>query len=635
MCGLTGVFAFTEGGRLALVGLRQASEALRHRGPDAGGLYLHGPVGLAHRRLSVIDLSSEANQPFTDAGGRYTIIFNGEILNYKQLRAKLEQGGIRFRTNADTEVLLQLYLQQGQDCLKKLRGFFAFAIYDAADESLFIARDRFGEKPLLYYKDAGKFLFGSEMSALLALGVPREVDYTSLLQYLQLSYVPAPASMLQGVKKLLPGHSLFIRKGRVQERSWYRLPFNAEKAANNPLPYKQQQVKLQQLMEQAVAERLVADVPVGAFLSGGIDSSVVVALAAGLNPQLKTFSVGFKDQPYFDETHYARLVAQKYKTDHTELLLRNHDLYEHLSGMLDALSEPFADSSALAMYALSRYAGGQVKAVLSGDGADELFGGYNKHWAEYKIAAGGITAGAVKQLGFLWEALPASRSGAWGNKVRQLQRFATGADMPAAARYWFWATWQTEMEAMALLLPEKQALTNRRLYNATKNRMLECFNAKPCTINNVLCADWQLVLANDMLPKADLMGMANGLEIRSPFLDHRLVKYAFSLPVASKIDAGIRKKILRETFRAVLPPELFKRPKKGFDIPLQSFLQTEGRSLLQEYLSDDFVVAQGIFDVQQTRNIRQGMNSFSVPSVQTKAWMLLVFQHWWKKYLKV
>lgn len=635
MCGLTGVFAFSDAGKQALAGLQQASEALRHRGPDAEGMYLHGPVGLAHRRLSIIGPAPEANQPFTDASGRYTIIYNGEILNYKQLRAELQQSGVQFRTNADTEVLLQLYLQQGQDCLKKLRGFFAFAVYDVGDESLFIARDRFGEKPLLYYKDADKFLFGSEMSALLALGVPREVDYTSLLQYLQLSYVPAPASMLQGVKKLLPGHSLFIRQGRVQEKVWYRVPFNAEKAVNNPLSYKQQQVKLQQLMEQAVADRLVADVPVGAFLSGGIDSSVVVALAAGLNPQLKTFSVGFKDQPYFDETPYARLVAQKYKTDHTELLLGNQDLHEHLSGMLDAMSEPFADSSALAVYTLSKYAGSQVKAVLSGDGADELFAGYNKHRAEYRVAAGGVTAAAVKQLGFLWNALPASRSGVWGNKVRQLQRFATGAGMSAAKRYWFWATWQPEAEAMALLLPEKRALTYPRLYRARKNRLLECLDTKPYTMNSVLCADWQLVLANDMLPKIDLMGMANSLEIRSPFLDHRLVKYAFSLPATSKINTGIRKKILQETFRDMLPPELFKRPKKGLEIPLLSFLQSEGHCLLQEYLSDEFMAEQGIFDVQQTRNIRQRMNSSSATSVQTKAWMLLVFQHWWKKYLKI
>ncbi len=614
--------------------LRQASEALQHRGPEAEGLYRHGPVGLAHRRLSLIDPAPEANQPFTEATGRYTIVFNGEVFNYKQLRAALQQSGLPLQTTSDTEVVLQLYIQQGPDFLTKLRGFFALAIYDAAAQSLFIARDRYGEKPLLYYRDADQFLFGSEMSALLALGVPREVDYTSLFQYLQLTYVPAPAAMLRGVTKLLPGHALFIRQGKVQHLQWYRLPFDAAKAAHNPLPYPQQQVKLQQLLEEAVAERLVADVPVGAFLSGGIDSSVVVALASGQVSHLQTFSVGFKDAPYFDETHYARLVAHKYNTNHTELLLRNEDLHQHLTGMLDALSEPFADSSALAVYALSQHAGKKVKAVLSGDGADELFAGYNKHRAEYKVKAGGVAVAAVQQFRKVWEALPASRSTALGNKVRQLQRFATGAGLSARERYWFWTSWQQEAEAIALLNPDKQQFVYDEVYQERKNNLLQCFAGNPYDLNTVLCADWQVVLANDMLPKIDLMGMANNLEIRSPFLDHRLVEFVFALPVTSKIDNVIRKKILQETFRKILPAELFNRPKKGFEIPLQSFLTTEARGLLGEYLSDDFIAAQGIFDVQQIRNIRQRLNSASIASVQTKAWILLVFQHWWKNYLQ-
>ncbi len=614
--------------------LRQASAALRHRGPDADGLYLHGSVGLAHRRLSIIDPAAEANQPFSDESGRYTIIFNGEIFNYKQLRTALQQQGVLFRTTSDTEVVLQLCMREGQKCLHKLQGFFVFAMYDAATESLFIARDRFGEKPLLYYSDANQFLFGSEMAALLALGVPREVDCVSLLQYLQLSYVPAPASMLRGVRKLLPGHVLHIQKGQVQEEVWYTLPFNAAKAARNPQPYEQQQQALAQLMEQAVVDRQVADVSVGAFLSGGIDSSVVVALAAKHNPSLQTFSIGFKEQPYFDETHYARLVAQKYKTDHTELLLHTGDLYEHLCGMLNNLSEPFADSSALAVYVLSKYAGKRVKAVLSGDGADELFGGYNKHRAFYSAAAGGATTRAIRQLRWLWDALPASRTGARGNKVRQLQRFAQGAAMPADARYWFWASWQHETAAAALLHPQKRAFALAESYYSRKKSVLNPLVENPVDLNSVLLADWQLVLANDMLPKIDLMGMANSLEVRSPFLDHRLAAYVFTLPASSKVQAGIRKKILQETFREALPPELLKRPKKGFEIPLQTLLKSEGRHLVEEYLSDAFVAEQGMFDVQQVRNLRQQLNSASSSSVETPVWMLLVFQYWWKHHLQ-
>ncbi|MCJ8165797.1 asparagine synthase (glutamine-hydrolyzing) [Pontibacter sp. E15-1] len=633
MCGITGVFAFTEAGRNAQGRLPGAVAALHHRGPDAEGVYVHGPVALGHRRLALIAPSPAAHQPFTSSDGRYTLVFNGEIFNYGKLRKELEARGACFRTNSDTEVLLHLYARERQECLKKLTGFFALAIYDAVEESLFLARDRYGEKPLLYYKSADHFLFGSEMAALLQLGVPREVDYTSLYQYLQLTYVPAPASMLKNVKKLLPGQALIIQRNRVQEHTWYRLPFDGEKAAQNPLTYTQQQAKLRKLLQQAVSDRLVADVPVGAFLSGGLDSSVVVALAAQQVPRLKTYAVGFPEQPLFDETRYARLVATQYDTDHTELRLSTYDLYKSLSGMLDSLSEPFADSSALAVYALSKHVGQEMKAVLSGDGADELFAGYNKHRAEYLAQSGGMAAGAVRQLKFLWDALPKARNSFAANKVRQLQRFAAGASMAPAARYWFWATWQQETDALALLAPQHRASAQSRLCRARKNRLLDCVDKNFYNINNVLCADWQLVLANDMLPKIDLMGMANGLEIRSPYLDHRLVKFAFSLPGTSKIDGKQQKKLMRDTFQELLPPALHGRPKQGFEIPLRSFLQTEGKCLVNELLSDRYVAAQGIFDVQHTQRIRRQLYAENAAPVESTAWTLLVFQHWWQRYM--
>jgi asparagine synthase (glutamine-hydrolysing) len=633
MCGITGVFAFTEVGRATLARLPKAVAALQHRGPDSDGLFFSGPVGLGHRRLSLIAPTAAANQPFTSADGRYALTFNGEIFNYIKLRGELEAKGVVFRTDSDTEVLLQLYARERQECLKKLTGFFSLAIYDAEEQSLFLARDRFGEKPLLYYRDADKLLFGSELAALMQLGVPREVDYTSLYQYLQLTYVPAPATMLKGVKKLLPGQAVYIRGDRVQENVWYRLPFDGEKAARNPRSYQQQQAKLSKLMKQAVSDRLVADVPVGAFLSGGIDSSIVVALAAQQVPKLKTYTVGFPDQPFFDETRYARLVADKYGTDHTELCLTTNDLYKNIFGMLDSLSEPFADSSALAVFALSHQVGQEVRAALSGDGADELLGGYNKHLAEYNILAGGAKAMAVQKLGFLWDLLPKSRNSFVANKVRQLQRFAAGAQLPPRERYWLWATWQQEAEALVLLRPEHREVACSRLYRARKGRLVECVSRNLYDLNHVLCADWRMVLANDMLPKVDLMGMANGLEIRSPYLDHRVVKFAFSLPASSKIDQNFQKKILRDTFRSLLPPALFKRPKKGFEIPLLSFLQSEGKGLVSDYLSDAFITSQGIFEVSQVQVIRQLLNSKNAAVVQNKTWMLLVFQYWWEKYV--
>ncbi|WP_439880216.1 asparagine synthase (glutamine-hydrolyzing) [Pontibacter sp. MBLB2868] len=633
MCGLTGVFAFSESGKVMQQQLQAASGALQHRGPDAAGLFLHGPIGLAHRRLSIIAPSPNADQPFTDPQGCCTIVLNGEIFNYQKLREELQVKGVQFTTSSDTEVVLQLYKREGQEFLKKLRGFFALAIYDSQQQSLFLARDRSGEKPLLYYKDADRFMFGSELGALFELGVPRELDYTSLYQYLQLTYVPAPASMIKGVKKLLPGHSLLIKNGKVHNSMWYRLPFDPEKASHNLLTYKQQQAKLRQLMEQAVSDRLVADVPVGAFLSGGIDSSVVVALASKQVEGLKTFSVGFPEQPYYDETQYARLVARKYNTKHTEVLLTGQELYDNLFSTLDHFSEPFADSSALAVYALSKHVGQELKAALSGDGADELFGGYNKHLAEYKVLAGGGSASAVKQLKFLWDVLPKSRNSFTANKVRQLQRFAEGANLPIRDRYWFWATWQKETEALMLLKPENRSAAANRLYFARKSRLLDCLDKKPYSINSVLCADWNLVLANDMLPKIDLMGMANGLEIRSPFLDHRVVKFAFSLPDVSKIEGVKRKRILLDTFNSVLPPELTKRGKQGFEVPLNSLLRVQAKDLVNDLLADDFILRQGVFEMQQVRKLRNDLLNGSSATAYLQIWSILVFQYWWKKYM--
>ncbi|WP_187263191.1 asparagine synthase (glutamine-hydrolyzing) [Pontibacter beigongshangensis] len=635
MCGIAGVFAFSEPGVAAIARLEAAAATLAHRGPDGAGMLVKGRAGLASRRLAVIAPGREADQPMSDASGRYTMVYNGEVFNYQALRRDLQAAGCEFRTASDTEVLLQLYQKDGPDCLKKLKGFFAFAIYDASEETLFLARDRYGEKPLYFYKDADKFLFASELSALMALGVPREVDAASLYQYLQLTYVPAPASMLQGVKKLLPGHSLHLKGSRVQEQVWHRSPFNSDKAAVNPLPYPQQQAKLKRLLDQAVQQRLTADVPVGAFLSGGTDSSVVVALAARHTPRLRTFSLGFTDSPYFDETNYARLVAQKLGTDHTELRLSTAQLREYLLPMLNSLSEPFADSSALAVYALSQHASQQVKVVLSGDGADELFGGYNKHLAEYRLLQGGVEAGAVKALDFLWSRLPSSRNSFFANKVRQFHRFATGARLTAQERYWLWATWQSEQEALALLRPEQRLAASGRLYRARKGRLTSCIdNARP-DLNSVLCADTQLVLSNDMLVKIDLMGMANGLEIRSPFLDHKIVKFAASLPVASKVNMTLQKKILKETFRQELPEELFRRPKKGFEVPLAALWRGEVQEQLRELLSDDFISGQAIFDLQEIRQLRKQVSAAGPGGshAATRLWTILVFQFWWRKWI--
>ncbi|UOR03969.1 asparagine synthase (glutamine-hydrolyzing) [Hymenobacter aerilatus] len=634
MCGITGTFAFTDAGRTTLAALPAATDAIESRGPDSRGQYVYDCVGLGFRRLAILDLSADGNQPMTDESERYTIVFNGEIFNFKELRQKLIAKGCRFHSQTDTEVILQLYITEGRNFLKKLNGFFGLAIYDKEENSLFIARDRMGEKPILVYRDEDKLLFGSEMKSLLALGVPRKLDYTSLSHYLQLNYIPGPATIFKGVKKLLPGHYLYIKGKKVVRKRWYKVPYDPKKVQKNKLSYEQQQKKLIDLLDDATSRRLVADVPLGAFLSGGIDSSVVVALASRHTQHLNTFSIGYRDEPFFDETKYAKLVADRYKTNHTVFSLTNQDLYDHIFDVLNYLDEPFADSSALAVYILSKRTREKVTVALSGDGADELFSGYNKHMGEFQVRQGGFKAEAVTSLNLLWDVLPKSRNSFFGNRVRQFQRFSRGMLSGPKDRYWDWATFASATDARNLLSPAARQKINKKLAEKRRKDILQHLHADG-DLNEVLLTDVQLVLPYDMLAKVDLMSMACSLEVRPPFLDHNVVNFAFSLPVSSKIDANLKKKIVQDAFRPMLPEELYKRPKHGFEVPLLKWFRGELRPLIEDdLLSDAFIEAQGVFDVEAIRALKTQLFSRSPGDVHARIWALIVFQWWWKKWMQ-
>jgi asparagine synthase (glutamine-hydrolysing) len=633
MCGITGVYAFSEIGRDYLDKIKASTDAIEKRGPDSQGHFFYDKCALGHRRLAVLDLTSDGAQPMTDESGRYTIVFNGEIFNFPELKKKLIGKGYTFFSATDTEVLLKLYITEGKEFLKRLNGFFVFAIYDKEEDSLFIARDRMGVKPLLIYNDEDKLIFASEMKAMLAFGINRKIDYTSLYQYLQFNYIPGPASILKGVKKLEAGNYLYIKKNRVVKKTWYRIPYDRKKAKNNPLSYEQQQKELVTLMDQAVRRRMISDVPLGAFLSGGIDSSVIVALASRHTDQLNTFSIGYKDEPFFDETRYARLVADKYKTNHTVFSLTNQDLYDHLFDVLEYTDEPFADSSALAVYILSKHTRSKVTVALSGDGADELFAGYNKHMGDYKVRQGGFLAEAVTALGPLWHLLPKSRNAAFGNKIRQFQRFAEGMTASAKGRYYNWASLADEQEARSILSKNSRQQVAKNIYKKRKRQILEHIQPKG-DINEVLYTDMQLVLQNDMLVKVDMMSMANSLEVRTPFLDYKVVNFAFSLPQSSKIDSHMKKKIVQDAFRPMLPEELYKRPKQGFEVPLLKWFQNELRPLItDDLLSDKFIEEQGIFDVAGIRQLKAKLFSNNPEDIHARIWALIVFQYWWKKWM--
>ncbi len=636
MCGITGIYAFNEAGRFHMINLTAATNCLSQRGPDFGRTDIFPKAGLGHRRLSIIDTSADGNQPMQDASGRYTIIFNGEIYNYRALRQALQAQGVSFQSATDTEVLLYLYIQEGAACLQKLNGFFAFAVYDQQEEHLFIARDRMGIKPLLYYHDEDKVIFASEMKAILAYGIEKELDHTSLYQYLQFNYIPAPHSIFSKIKKLMPGHYMEIAKARdprVKIVPYYRIPFDENNLNPEHLSYEQQQQRLASLLEQSVQRRLVADVPLGAFLSGGIDSSVITALASRHVDKLHTFSVGYQDEPFFDETAYARLVASQYQTEHTVFSLTNRDLYSHLFDILDYIDEPFADSSAIPVYILSKETRQRATVALSGDGADELFSGYHKHQAAWRAMHPGAAERMVSRALPLWKVLPKSRNGYFANKVRQMQRFAEGMQLTPSQRYLRWASFLSPEAAARLLHSDVLDQMDFQQQDARQQTITRHISDQKESIHQWLYTDMQLVLSNDMLTKVDMMSMANGLEVRVPFLDHEVVAFAFQLPEEAKINGQMKKRIVQDTFRELLPRQLYGRPKKGFEVPLLGWFRSELKSKIKDdLLSEKFVREQNIFDPEGIRQLTAKLFSRNPEDVHATIWALVVFQWWWKKY---
>lgn len=632
MCGITGVFAFNLIGKFSMINVTAATQALAKRGPDFQDIYTDAFVGLGHRRLSIIDTSDAGNQPMWDESKRYCIVFNGEIFNFKELRSELQSKGALFQSESDTEVLLQLYIREKENCLHQLNGFFSFCIYDKQEQSFFLTRDRYGIKPLLYLIDEDKFLFASEMKSMLCYGIDKTIDYASLHSYLQLNYTPAPHTIFTHVKKLNPGHYMKVAKGKMETHSYYDIPFSKNQI-DRSISYEQAKSKFRDLLEASVQRRLIADVPLGSFLSGGLDSSVVVGLASKHQPNLHTFSIGFKDEPFFDETDYARLVAKHFNTEHTVFSLTNNDLYGHVHDILDYIDEPFADSSAIAVYILSKETRKHATVALSGDGADELLAGYNKHEAMYRMLHPGFKENLVGSLSGLWKTLPHSRNNPMFNKFRQLSRFAQGIQLDAKERYWQMAGFATESESRQLFSPAALNQFEQQQFLERKKEILETVGSG--SINETLLTDMKLVLPNDMLTKVDLMSMANSLEVRTPFLDYELVNFIFSLPDDFKINSSLRKRIAQDAFKEMLPAKLYNRPKKGFEVPLLKWFRREMKSMIMDdLLSKTFVEEQNIFNYTEITKLKKQLFSSNPRDVHARIWGLIVFQWWWKKNCK-
>ncbi|PIY11454.1 MAG: asparagine synthase (glutamine-hydrolyzing) [Flexibacter sp. CG_4_10_14_3_um_filter_32_15] len=635
MCGITGIFAFNEIGRFSLVRLQEATKRLEHRGQDAQRLYNDFFVGLGHRRLSILDLSSAANQPMSSKDERYTIVFNGEIYNFAALRKEFlsDLDNDDFETEGDTEVLLQLYIRFKEKCLEKLNGFFAFAVYDNQEQSIFIARDRTGIKPLLYYSDDDKFVFSSEMVSLMAYRFPKKIDWASLRLYFSLHYIPAPHTIFENVYKLPAGHYLKIKKKEVKLEKYYEVPATYENQDYSSISYEDSQKELVRLLEESVKLRLISDVPIGSFLSGGTDSSAIVALATRHTKHLNTFSIGYKDEPLFDETSYANLVAKKFSTNHIVFTLSNNDIFEAVFDMLPFLSEPFADSSAIPFYVLSKHTKQTASVALSGDGGDELFAGYNKYLGEYKVRNAGWKENLIKNNLGLLKKLPKSRNSFWGNKFRQLHRFAKAAGLSKQERYWFLSSFIDEQNVQNIFQSDIFDLSNEE--NKFQNRKNDytkfISESKKGDINEMLYADMNLLLPNDMLHKADQFSMAHALEVRVPFLDHNVVNFAFQIEEKYKIDSKMKKRIVQDAFKTILPAELYNRSKHGFDVPLAKGFQTLLKPLVEQSLDRDFIQEQGIFSPVYTENLKQKVKQ-GTDYDQNHVWAFIVFQEWWKKY---
>ncbi|MFM7024350.1 MAG: asparagine synthase (glutamine-hydrolyzing) [Flavobacteriales bacterium] len=627
MCGISGIISKTDLSQNEITQLKASVSCLTKRGPDSNGTFVHQNIGVGHARLSIMDTSSAASQPFIHEDGHHILVFNGEIYNFKELRAPLEKEGVKFRTHSDTEVLLEMYRREKERCIEKFVGFFAFAILDKRDNSVFIARDRFGIKPLYIYQDDQKILFASELKSIMAFDIKKEINFTVVYQYLQFNYIPGNQCIFKNAYKLKPGHFAVISDNKIESKAYYTIPYNREYKTS--LSYADAQKKLVELLEKSVERRMIADVPLGAFLSGGTDSSIITALASKQTKNLNTFSIGYQDEPLFDETAYAQEVAKKFNTHHTVFKLTNKDLFDVLYEVLDYTDEPFADSSALAVYILSRETRKKVTVALSGDGADELFSGYNKHKAEYLMRHPSAKNAVINNMGWLWKMMPQSRNSSIGNKMRQLDKFASASKLTASERYWSWAGLMNEHAAKEML---KQSIDGSEYKNA-KSELLKAFTPDG-DFNEVLLTDMNMVLEGDMLTKVDRMSMANSLEVRVPFLDHEVVNFVFSLPEDYKICPTHRKRILQDTFKDILPERLYKRPKHGFEVPLLSWFRTDLKWMIHnDLLSKDFIEKQGIFNPEKIEQLKAKLNSSNPQDATGNIWALIVFQYWWKKWI--
>jgi len=626
MCGIAGKVYFDRDRSVSDWELRSMAATMIHRGPDGEGIWASKNVGLAHRRLAIIDLRDVAGQPMSNEDGTVWITFNGEIYNFQELRPDLEAKGHRFRTRSDTEVILHAYEEYGHGCLDRLRGMFAFAIWDDRSKVLFLARDRVGKKPLFYYAGKDRFLFGSEIKALLTDdGVPREADPTAIDNFLALGYVPGPRTAFVGINKLPAGHWMEVRDGVVETNRYWRLRYSPKRR----ISVDEAVEEFRWRFAEAVRLRLVSDVPLGVFLSGGVDSGAVVAtMAQELGRTVQTFSVGFKDEA-FDERPFARQVAERYGTAHTELVVEA-PVADILPRLIWNYDEPFGDTSAIPSYAIAALTRQYVTVVLNGDGGDENFAGYEWYAKDLFVRRGEVLPLWLRQwLASRGKAL--LRAEKHHPLVRKIAQVARLLALSPACRYAYW---------MEHLSPEARQDLYSPAFGATvaesdpEGLFADAFvrSGSDEWIDMMLDADVNLFLPEDLLVKVDRATMAHSLEARSPFLDHIFMEFVASLPSELKISAKQQKYLLKTTLRDMLPESILKRPKMGFCVPLGRWFREELREMAHDVLLAPRATQRNYFRPQAVAKLLDAHCRGEADNAKY-LWDLLVLELWHRIFI--
>jgi asparagine synthase (glutamine-hydrolysing) len=625
MCGITGIVR-TDGAQIDRELLARMNDAIRHRGPDDDGFYFGDGVGLGMRRLSIIDLKS-GHQPIHNSDRTAWIVFNGEIYNYRELRKQLEARGHQFYTDSDTEAIVHAYDEYGTECPKYLRGMFAFAIWDEGAKSLFLARDRVGKKPLLYAQLNGQLVFGSEFMALLQHPeVSRDVDYEAIHHYLSFICVPAPLTAYQAIRKLEPGHSLLWKNGEIKIERYWQLDFSHKISISE----EEAGERVVDLLRDAVRVRLMSEVPLGAFLSGGIDSSAIVALMAQESSEkVKTFSIGFEEQD-FSELHHARRVAEHVGAEHHEFIVRP-DAMEILATLVEHYGEPFADSSAIPSYYVSRETRKYVTVALNGDGGDECFAGYERYAAmnlaqRYAKVPAVIRHGVIRNVA---RALPEFQSRA--NPLRKAQRFLAAASLSPVQRYLRWVSAFDEQAKLNLYSSDFRSETAA----FSTIGFLEPWFAKANgagIVDASLLTDTMTYLPNDLLVKMDIASMTVSLEARSPFLDHHLMEFAASLPESLKLRGMTTKYLLKRVLKQFVPEENLTRAKMGFGVPIGHWFRGTMQPFLRETLLSEKALSRGLFN---RASVRQLIDQHVANKVnhEHRLWSLLMLELWFQRFI--